>query len=391
MRILAIETSCDETGISLIETTGVFPDLSYKVLGNALQSQIDVHKEYGGVFPALAKREHSKNMVPVLLQALSQAHLMTPALKPRITQEQLGEIKIILEREPELFVQLALFFAQYEKPPIDAIAVTVGPGLEPALWVGVNTARALAYAWSVPVIAVNHMEGHIAAALVESEQSTKYKIQDVQFPAVVLLVSGGHTELLLMKNWFEYELLGETRDDAAGEAFDKSARMMGLPYPGGPEISKLALYARAQGLSLDTRLPRPMMHTNDYDFSYAGLKTAVRIHVEKHPLTNDAERMALARDVEDAIVETLVHKTKKALLATGAKTLVVSGGVSANTQLRSALTELGNTEHTLVYLAHPTLATDNGLMIALAGALRASQNEYTRPDTLRASGNMRLA
>lgn len=391
MRILAIETSCDETGISLIETTGVFPDLSYKVLGNALQSQIDVHKEYGGVFPALAKREHGKNMVPVLMQALSQAHLMTPALKPSITQEQLGEIKIILEREPELFVQLALFFAQYEKPPIDAIAVTVGPGLEPALWVGINTARALAYAWSVPVIAVNHMEGHIAAALVESEQSTKYKIQDVQFPAVVLLVSGGHTELLLMKNWFEYELLGETRDDAAGEAFDKSARMMGLPYPGGPEISKLAHEARIQGVSLDTRLPRPMLHSGNLDFSYSGLKNAVRLLLEAMGAPTAEQKKLVAREVEDAIVETLIAKARRALQEHGARTLIVSGGVSANAHLKTELTAMAHTTDTALLISTPQLATDNGLMIALAGALRASKNEYTPPETLSASGNMRLA
>lgn len=395
MKILAIETSCDETGIAVVDAQGTLPDVYFSVLGNALQSQIDVHKQYGGVFPALAKREHSRNFVPVLAQALQQSfgnpksEILNSKKIPNTTFEK---IKTILEREPELFEQLEGFLQTHEKPNVDAIAVTVGPGLEPALWVGINAAHALATAWSVPIVPVNHMEGHVAAALVARRgDDLEYRISNVEFPAVVLLVSGGHTELLLMHDWFNYERLGETRDDAAGEAFDKSARMMGLPYPGGPEISRLAAHARAKGITCDTQLPRPMLHSTDYDFSYAGLKTAVRIHLEKNSITTDTQRAALAREVEDAIVETLTAKTRKALEDSNARALVVSGGVSANAHLRTTLTTLTNEFNIAIHVSEPSLATDNGLMIALAGSLRALRGEYAQNiETLTAQGNLAL-
>lgn len=395
MKILAIETSCDETGIAVVDAQGTLPDVYFSVFGNALQSQIDVHKQYGGVFPAMAKREHSRNFVPVLAQALQQSfvnpksEILNSKEIPNTTFEK---IKTILEREPELFEQLEGFLQTHEKPDVDAIAVTVGPGLEPALWVGINAARALATAWCVPIVPVNHMEGHVAAALVARRgDDLEYRISNVEFPAVVLLVSGGHTELLLMHDWFNYERLGETRDDAAGEAFDKSARMMGLPYPGGPEISRLAAHARAKGITCDTQLPRPMLHSTDYDFSYAGLKTAVRIHLEKDSITTDTQRAALAREVEDAIVETLTAKTRKALEDSNARALIVSGGVSANAHLRTTLTTLTNEFNIAIHVSESSLATDNGLMIALAGSLRALRGEHAQNiETLTAQGNLAL-
>jgi N6-L-threonylcarbamoyladenine synthase len=393
MRILAIETSCDETGIAVVDVLGVLPNVSFAVLGNALQSQIDVHKEYGGVFPAVAKREHSRNFVPVLKKALGQScgNSKSEILNSKkISNAKSQEIKTILEREPELLAQLIPFLETHENPDIDAIAVTVGPGLEPALWVGINAARALAVAWGVPIVPVNHMEGHLIAALVERDENSKFKISNFKFPAVALLVSGGHTELLLMRDWFIYERLGETRDDAAGEAFDKSARMMGLSYPGGPEISKLAQQAREENVAQPYTLPRPMLHSNDFDFSYSGLKNAVRLLLENTGQPTPQQQKQIAREVEDAIVETLVAKARRAVVDRAAHTLVVSGGVSANTYLKQHLETMATAEDIALAISKPELATDNGLMIALAGALRFAKKEIAEPSTLRAQGNLTL-
>ena len=256
MLILGIETSCDETAISLIEMSGTIEaDLKFKVLGESLYSQIAIHAPYGGVFPNLAKREHEKNLVPLLQQALYQAGDALTYAGPKNETASPSVIEKILEREPELYKQLSIFLAERDHPSIDAIAVTYGPGLEPALWVGVNFAKALATAWNIPLVAVNHMEGHIMAALISHDprdltnhfsvlQNTKMNsFAEVSFPMLSLLVSGGHTELVLSTDWMSYEIIGETRDDAAGEAFDKIARLLNLPYPGGPELSRLAASA----------------------------------------------------------------------------------------------------------------------------------------------------
>ena len=231
MKILSIETSCDETAVSLVEAADDFPHATYTVLGNAIFSQIDIHREYGGVFPSVAKREHAKALVPMLDRALKEAGLLS--VREERESQPFPQMEAILTREPGLAEALTAFLHTYHKPDVDLIAVTNGPGLEPALWVGVSFAKALAHTWNVPVVPTNHMEGHVLSSLFDGEQ-----VADIAFPALALLISGGHTELVLMRDWTTYELVGQTRDDAVGEAFDKVARMMGLPYPGGPEISR---------------------------------------------------------------------------------------------------------------------------------------------------------
>jgi len=378
MRVLAIETSCDETAVSVLEAEGEFGiDFSYKILGNALFSQAAQHAEFGGVFPNLAKREHEKNLVPIMQAALNEAGLFKNGASDA------SGIAKVLEREKELLVQLQDFLAAHAKPAIDCIAVTHGPGLEPALWVGVNFARALAAAWQLPIVAVNHMEGHIVVSALAQKEV-------VEFPALSLLVSGGHTELVLSREWLQYEILGSTRDDAAGEAFDKSARLLGLPYPGGPEISRLAAEARKYGGSTSISLPRPMMDSDDFDFSFSGLKTAVRRAVEGKELSAD-EKAAMSREVEEAIVEVLVKKTLRAAEESTARTIICGGGVSANEYLRAELTEAGKNAGITIIFPPPELSTDNAVMIGLAGYFHALKKEFAEPATLAAKGNLKLA
>lgn len=390
MKILAIETSCDETGIALVETTSQESEVSIKVLSDSLLSQAMLHAEYGGVYPTLAKREHAKNLVPLTLEVLKKAKMLTQAETPEVPKETIGEIKELLEREPELFVQMAMLLAQTKKPDIDAIAVTRGPGLEPALWVGVNFAKALSLAWNIPVVPINHMEGHVAAALATGSEG-KYEIAPPKLPALALLISGGHTELVLMKDWLTYEKIGSTRDDAVGEAFDKSARLLGLPYPGGPEISKLAQAARDENLEQPYSLPRPMIDTDNFDFSFSGLKTAVRNLVQEIGDPTDEQKKQVARELEDAIAEVLVAKTKRAIDEYGIQTLIVSGGVSANTHIKSELEKVVREyEDMKFFIPTPKLATDNGLMIAFAAAMNKSGNADVQLDELVASGNLPL-
>ena len=424
MKILAIETSCDETAVAVVEAEGDEKSARFTVLGNALLSQIDIHKEYGGVFPALAKREHAKNLVPLLEAALEEAELLHEDTQA-IPDETHDTITKLLEREPTLDEQLLAFLAETETPDVDAIAVTAGPGLEPALWVGINFAKALSLAWQKPIVAVNHMEGHVLAALtsrnhaaggtpsgalaartkaksqVMSQESREIlEIQDVSLPVLALLISGGHTELVLMREWLSYELLGQTRDDAVGEAYDKVARMMGLPYPGGPEVSKLSETLRetesdpvSGNLETPFSLPRPMLHDNTCDFSFAGLKTAVLYLLKDRSALADDEKTQLAYEFENAVVEVLWKKTGRALLDSGAQTLVLGGGVSANTHIRRVFKDKVAKEHPGVALFIPParLTTDNAIMIALAGYYRALRNESANPDTLVASGTRSLA
>jgi N6-L-threonylcarbamoyladenine synthase len=382
MRILAIETSCDETGVSIIDAEGLGGDFHFSILGEGLLSQTETHAPYGGVFPNLARREHEKNLVPLMTKALTEAHL----LEEGGTAER-SRIDAILTREAELRTQLDAFLAAYAKPTIDAIAVTHGPGLEPALWVGVNLARALSIVWNVPIVPVNHMEGHIVLSAVADDRLAKF-----DFPLLALLISGGHTQLILSKDWMHYQLIGETRDDAVGEAFDKVARLLDLPYPGGPEISKLASKAREQNVPQTIQLPRPMIDTKDYDFSFSGLKTAVRRVVEMHEPLSDTLRMEIAREFEDTAADVLVAKTMRAIDEFGAQAILIGGGVSANTHIRErmlqAITDYGSDARLLI--PEPKLATDNALMIALAGYFRAQRNEFADPQTLRANGNLRL-
>ena len=378
MKILAIETSCDETGVCLMDASGTFgTDFRYTILGDALLSQVAVHAPFGGVYPNLAKREHEHNLVPVLTECLTKASALAPGNGGTFDTT-------LLDREPTLAGLLSTFLSIYARPQIDAIAVTTGPGLEPALWVGINFAKALAQAWNLPLVAVNHMEGHVLIAA-----ATEDSVVPIEFPALSLLVSGGHTELVLSREWGDYTVVGSTRDDAAGEAFDKSARLLGLPYPGGPEISKLASLARAENILSEITLPRPMLHEKSFDFSFSGLKTAVRREVERLQPLSDTQKKMFAREVEDAIVEVLVAKTAHAAEEYAAQTIIVGGGVSANGYLKSAIhTRLDSLG--LVLFPTPDLATDNARMIAFAGYYHAERGEFADPSLVRAQGGLKI-
>ncbi len=413
MKILGIETSCDETAIAILECTGDEEHAEFIVLGNALLSQVAIHAQYGGVFPALAKREHAKNLVPILEAALEEAELLHEDMQA-IPEKIRANISELLAREPGLAEAFFDFISECEPPEIDAIAVTAGPGLEPALWVGINFAKALALVWNKPLIAVNHMEGHILSALAKEQTNTasfetrfNLVIEKVEMPVLALLISGGHTELVVMKKWFEYELIGETRDDAVGEAFDKVARMLGLPYPGGPEISRLAeevrtsdVHVQKLGHPMSTfALPRPMMNDATCDFSFAGLKTSVLYVLKKQDVLmsdrSDADKDIFSRHVahefENAVTDVLWKKTSRALEQTQARTLVLGGGVSANTHIRRIFTKKIKNEYPEVMLRipSPALTTDNAVMIALAGFYRAKRKEFVTD--IKANGNLRLA
>lgn len=367
MKILSIETSCDETAISIVEANDKVPlegEVNFKILGNALISQIEHHKEFGGVFPTVAKREHTKNLIPLLRNVLSEAGL----LRAKRNELNENELKKMLEREPELLKQFLEFIPTVEVPDIDAIAVTSGPGLEPALWVGINFARALALVWNKPIIPVNHMEGHIFSALLKEDKIPKF-----DFPLLALLISGGHTQLVLSREHLKYEILGETLDDAVGEAFDKVARMMNLPYPGGPEISRLASLSPEHE---EYKFPRPMLHSDTCDFSFSGLKTSVLYTLKKIPDITEDKKQKIAKEFEDAVIEVLISKTKKALVDTGVQTFVIGGGVSANQKIKLAFEELVKNEFTEIklYMPEKELSTDNAIMIAVAGYFRYMQN-----------------
>ena len=386
MRILSIETSCDETAVSVVEATGSFPHARYKVLGNSLFSQVDIHKEYGGVFPAVAKREHARTLVPMLERALGEARMLTPDERT-LSSSEFITLEETLVREPGLGEALTHFLEQYREPDIDLIAVTTGPGLEPALWVGINFARALSIAWNIPVVPVNHMEGHVLSSIFDGET-----IPELLFPVVALLISGGHTELIVMREWGSYERIGETRDDAVGEAFDKVARMLGLPYPGGPEIGKLAAEARTSEITTPVSLPRPMLDSDDFDFSFSGLKTAVRYAIADKTLTQE-ERLGIARDFEDSVTTVLLRKTKRAVENYGAQTIIIGGGVSANTYIRESFKSYFWKEHPMVtiYLPPQNLSTDNSIMIALAGHAKKDTAEApSHLSSLVADGNLEL-
>lgn len=374
MKILGIETSCDETAISLIETDAVNKTL--KILGNTVHSQIDMHVPYGGVFPMVAKREHAKNLIPVLQKTL----VPTTSTVNAVSEDTLKTIDTILALDPELLAAFKAYIPTIPKPDIDLICVTVGPGLEPALWVGISFAKALSYVWNIPVVPSHHMEGHVLAALIEKTDENTYRFLDteIQYPAITLLLSGGHTQIINVNKKggrFEYGIVGETRDDAVGECFDKVARMMGIPYPGGPKISKLAAEARAAGILSPEPLPRPMIKSMDFDFSFSGLKTAVLYLTQKLTKGENGTVLSLtenqikgiAREVEDAVTDVIVTKVAAAAEKYIAETLIVGGGVIANTHIRNALEKFCNDSHIKLLLPQTDHATDNGLMIAIAG------------------------
>ncbi|MFA5888969.1 MAG: tRNA (adenosine(37)-N6)-threonylcarbamoyltransferase complex transferase subunit TsaD [Candidatus Paceibacterota bacterium] len=393
MRILSIETSCDETAISIVEAEGGLESPSFKVLGNVLFSQIDIHKEYGGVYPMLAKREHAKNLPPLLKKVLTEASMFT-VCDVSYSKEKWNEVEKILNREEGLYEELKSTLENVKKPDIDVISVTSGPGLAPALWVGVSCAKALGILWDIQVIPINHMEGHIASVLLNKTEAVESKIR---FPALALLVSGGHTQLVNMLDWGKYEILGETLDDAVGEAFDKTARMLGLPYPGGPEISRLAERARTENLPHLAKFPRPMIHSDNLNFSFSGLKTSVLYYLRDYfsdtNSPSENEKADMAREFEDAVVDVLKSKTKKALDQTGAKTLIIAGGVIANKKIRSAFMDFEK-EYSELIIRIPTniMATDNSLMIACATYINIvlRPNVLTNIETIVADGNLRL-
>ncbi len=387
MKILGIETSCDETALCLIEGTGGLDSPKFTVLKTALFSQVKIHEQYGGVFPNLAKREHSKNLVPLLKNLLSDTKSDTNLADKTtsLSTEKMEYLKNLLNKEPELFETLMQYLPTANKPDIEAIAVTYGPGLEMALWVGINFAKALNYIWDIPIVAVNHMEGHIVSVLTTADK--------VSFPALALLISGGHTELVEIKGWTEYKVIGETKDDAVGEAFDKVARMLGLPYPGGPQISMLAEKDRKENGDAHTfTFPRPMIYSDDLNFSFSGLKTSVLYTIKKIPEITEIIKQQIARGFEDAVVDVLVTKTKKALEKTGAKTLIIGGGVIANSRIRESFFNL-KSNNLEVLVPEISLTTDNAVMIAVAGYIQISKNGETlktNPKNISAQGNLRL-
>ena len=314
MLVLGIESSCDETGLALYDT-------ERGLLAHALHSQIAMHREYGGVVPELASRDHIRRALPLLEDVLARSGA--------------------------------------SRTNIDAIAFTQGPGLAGALLVGASIANALAMAWDKPTVGIHHLEGHLLSPLLVDAPPP--------FPFVALLVSGGHTQLMRVTDVGVYETLGETLDDAAGEAFDKTAKLLGLGYPGGPEVSRLAEYGTPGAVTL----PRPMLHSGDLDFSFSGLKTAVLTQTKQLGANVcDQAKADLARGFVDAAVDVLVAKSLAALKKTRLKRLVVAGGVGANRQLREALSAAAQKRGFAVHYPDLSLCTDNGAMIALAGALR---------------------
>ena len=311
MYVLGIETSCDETGVAIYHT-------EQGLINHLLYSQVEMHSEYGGVVPELASRDHIRKLVPLIKQSLQESRL--------------------------------------KSTDINGIAYTAGPGLMGALLVGAATARSLAWAWQIPAIGVHHMEGHLLAPMLEENPP--------EFPFIALLISGGHTLLVRVEGIGHYQLLGESLDDAAGEAFDKTAKMLGLGYPGGPKLSALAEHGKPQ-----IKFPRPMTDRPGLDFSFSGLKTFTLNTINASEKTGQ-DKANVAAAFEQAVAETLSIKCKRALQQTGLKRLVVAGGVSANKQIRTYLTEMAAKERAQIYFPRLEFCTDNGAMIAYAGCQR---------------------
>ncbi len=322
MRVLGIETSCDETGVAVYDT-GLSGSAGLRA--HAVYSQIALHAEYGGVVPELASRDHVRKLLPLIRQTLAEADLTLQDL--------------------------------------DGVAYTAGPGLVGALLVGAGVARSLAWALEIPAVGVHHMEGHLLAPLMENDPP--------EAPFVALLVSGGHTQLVAVDAIGRYRLLGETLDDAAGEAFDKTAKVMGLSYPGGPQLAALAQTGRPGAY----KFSRPMTDRPGLDFSFSGLKTQVLLAWRDSDQT-DVTRADIARGFEDAVVDTLAIKCQRALDAAGSDTLVVAGGVGANQRLRAKLHDIAGKRGGRACFPRPALCTDNGAMIAFAGALRLEAGQF---------------
>ncbi len=349
MIILGFDTSCDETSVSLIDVQDKEPYLKIKILSNIVSSQVKLHAKHGGVYPFLAQREHQKNLPVVLKKALRQA----------------------------------------QGKPINFIGVTVGPGLEPCLWQGINFAKNLAQKLNLPIVPVNHMEAHILANFIgEKSQQNSKKI----FPAVCLVVSGGHTQLILMKGIGKYELIGETRDDAAGECFDKAAKILGLGYPGGPAIAKMAKeFVRGRA---SIKLPRPMIYQKNYDFSFSGLKTAVLYDVRnRSPKIGKSKEYirAMCFEIEQAIIDVLIHKTLKAAKNFKVKSVILGGGVTANNELRKQFKEKIKKEipYSKLHIPDIKYCTDNAAMIAITAYF--NQKKATKDwQKIKADANLKI-
>ena len=375
MILLAIETSCDETAISIVKRIRG-KNIRFEVLSHKVLSQVDLHAQYGGVFPALAKREHSKALTQLIAECLEEADLLVERSNTyHLPANSRKKLDTLLEREEEMLSAMKVLFEGIQKPLLDGIAVTQGPGLEPALWVGINAALALRLVWDLPLYPINHMEGHIVAGALTCTENV-YEISEINFPACALLISGGHTELVRVPKFRSYKVIGGTRDDAVGEAYDKVARMLSLPYPGGPEISRLAERSRKEGLIVDEdlRLPRPMLHSGDLSFSFSGLKTAVLTRLKKREPVTEITKQMLALEFENAVTDVIVAKVKQAMYETRANTLIVGGGVSANTHIRFALKQLSESEGFDLFVPDKNLSTDNGIMIAACGLLHLAND-----------------
>ena len=344
MKILAIETSCDETAIAVLEINKSREGEEFSILVDEVASQIKIHAPFGGVVPNLAKRAHIKNLPILLKRVVKEAKLISNS-------------KFSISK------------------PVDAIAVTYGPGLEPALWTGIVFAQELSKKWKVPLVPVNHLEGHIYSALMKKESFT-IPSKDL-FPLLTLIVSGGHTELVLSKKHLNYKILGETLDDAVGEAFDKVARMLKLGYPGGPEISKLA----KQGNPKAINFPRPMIHSGDLNFSYSGLKTSVLYYLRDNKKIKNKD---IAASFEEAAIDVLVRKTVKAVGQNKIQTIGLGGGVAANDRLREELVK----KFPNILLPEKRFTGDNAAMIAVAGYYRFLKKKFNKNPI--ATGNLRL-
>lgn len=370
-KILAIETSCDETSVALIECLGA---QKYKVHAQETISQINLHREFGGVYPTLSRREHEKNLIPLVHKVLNDSSMLHPNdIGHENIIEILGTDLELLERYPDLKENVFDFFCKFSVSKIDYIAVTNGPGLPPALWVGVNFSKIISVLMGgVPLYPVNHMEGHVIGGISKRIDDGVVVLEKISYPATCLLISGGHTELVSSSMSGKYLKVGETQDDAVGEAYDKVARLLGLPYPGGPEIGKLARTGRDAGLLEGGLLPfpRPMIHSKDLNFSFSGLKTHILYLLQKN-YTNgvsEEDKVLISTSFEEAVKDVLVKKTGDALENFGSQTLVVGGGVASNLYLKEAFEKLCNNLGVKLYISSRELSTDNALMIALCAA-----------------------
>lgn len=403
MITLGIETSCDETALAILETKQDGAGLLYRIVSSLIHSQADLHREYGGVYPTLAKREHGRNLLPLLRKILIESAQIGPSrhvMDDHAFQTKIANIKSkYADKNSDLVDSLVDIDFLRHVPNIDRIAITEGPGLEPALWVGISFAEILGDLWSIPIVPVNHMEGHVVGSLLSNNVKDNgwNQLKEIQYPGIALLISGGHTELVQIDRQSDekvfplrYNIIGQTKDDAVGEAYDKVARLLEFPYPGGPQISKLAEEASREGLEFISKLPRPMLNSDNLDFSFSGLKTAVlySIRDEKNltGIISNEFKKGLALEFEMCVEEIMSKKLRKAIDKVGAKTIIVGGGVVANVRLRRAFEKLSIEYDLPLYLPSAHVSGDNALMIALAGSI----DDRTYGNSLKADGTKRL-